>query len=180
MKKQLLLIGTVAVFGFTACDDSSSSSTTGTDSTTNTNSTTTTNNPGGAETKSVTDLRSGQTITIRRDTSTWRYVDVASGSVVGIYFDPVSHDTFDSRGYILNNALMSDNGNWTIVEERLWENPENVKIKDNDMKLKIEDDKMKMKTDDGKIKQEDGKYKEKTDSTKLKVTDDKIKSKDKR
>lgn len=110
MKKQFFLIGS-AIILFAACnDESSTSTTTDTDSTTTTSTTTSSIETGvtsetNFETRSFMDLKTGTPLTVRRDTVTYKYVDVNSGREVGFYYDPASSDTFDSRGYILNNSL---------------------------------------------------------------------------
>ncbi|MBA2563012.1 MAG: hypothetical protein H0V14_08885 [Chitinophagaceae bacterium] len=184
MKNQFALMAATVMLLFTACNDESSTSTT-TDTDSTTNNTITTNNDNVTsgtndfEARSYMDLKTGIPLTLRRDTVTSRYVDVNTGSEVGYYYDPSTSDTFDSRGYILNNSLIMKDGNYTFDETKVMANPDNIKIKEGDSKVKIDHNSMKVKDDDGKIKERGDTYKEKTDSTKIKVTDDKLKVKNK-
>ena len=183
MKKQFVLIGSAVILLFSACnEESSTSTTTDTDSTTSTSSTSNmetgvTAETNNFETRSFMDLKTGTPLTLRRDTVTYRYVDVNTGREVSYYYDPSTRDTFDSRGYILNNSLIMKDGNYTIDEIKVIANPDNIKIKEGDNKMKMDDNSMKLKDDESKIKERGDMYKEKTDSTKIKVTDDKLKIK---
>ena len=125
------------------------------------------------------DLQTNSPVEVTQDEKTHQYVEVSTHKPLTFYYDPVSHDTFDVRGRLVNNALVLTEGKYKVDEAKVKSNEDAFKIKTNEMKMKVESDgDMKMKTDDKKIKDKDDKYKEKTDDSKLKVKDDKIKVKE--
>lgn len=176
MKKQLFLLGTAAILGFAACNDSATDSTTTTDSTANNMSTatTTTGPTRGTEianfsSRTFMDVKTNKPIKLRWDAERSYYVD-ESGSQPYYYYDPATKDTFDYWGRRLNSYLIFDNGDWRVDEER-FSTGATVTVTDTSTTSTSG-------TGDLKIKAKDDKYKEKTDSTKLKVTDDKMKVKE--
>ena len=66
------------------------------------------------------------------------YVDVTTRQPLSFYYDPVNHDTFDSRGRIVNNALVLTNGSYTIDETKIKSNKDAFKIKNDQIKLKMD------------------------------------------
>ncbi len=189
MKKYLVIASAIL---FAACNDSATETTTSEDSSTNMSSSTTsvpntdmdatvvtTSEQSAFESRSFVNLETGKSITLRRDTVSYKYVDATTNSDAGYYYDPATNDTFDSRGYIVNNSLTLSNGNYKIDEVKVSANPDNIKIKDEMSKYKMDHNSSKLKEGDDKIKQRGDTYKEKTDSTKLKVDDGKMKIKKK-
>ena len=199
MKKYLFLLSTVALMGLASCSDDTSktTTTTGSDSamkttttpamdtangsttssTTTKTTTTTTVTTRSLENRSLMTVKSNKPIKLVYNPTKHYYVDATTNKqpVIMYYYDPSTNDTFDYRGYIVNNALMNDNGNWKVDETKLMANPYNVTLSDS-IKLAPASD---MPTGKMKIKQTDDKYKEKTDTSKVKVNDRMMKVKTK-
>lgn len=181
MKKQFFLIGTAAILGLSACNNDSTNSTTNTDSTktnmgdttvqttTTTTTTTKTYHPiTNFEHRTFYSVATKKPVKLRVDTVNHYYVDVSTNQEPDYYYyDPATHDTFDYWGRRLNNALINNNGTWTIDESKLTEdntmsNTSNMSNMTSDtamnsnnmnngkMKMKVKDDKIKMKTKDDK------------------------------
>ncbi|MEJ7674132.1 MAG: hypothetical protein WKF59_15915 [Chitinophagaceae bacterium] len=182
MKKQFLLIGTFAILSLAACNDNgSATSTTNTDTTTTnpgdttiqttttTTTTTKTVHPiANFENRTFYNVKTKKPVKLRMDTVMHYYVDVTTNQQPDYYYyDPAAKDTFDYYGRILNNALILNNGDYSLDETRIY---------NNDMQSPNLDNKM-TNTGDAKTKQKGDMYKEKTDTSKLKVTDDKMKVK---
>jgi hypothetical protein len=110
------------------------------------------------------DLKSGKTVRLRRDASPGRVRNQEDDSEVLWYFNPVTHDTFDVSGNVVNTYLIRENGDYRLDEER-WK----TKIQgDGDLKAKDGDEgKVKLEADEseGKVKTADGKVKVKDDGT---------------
>ena len=208
MKKYIFLFSAVSIMGLVSCSDDSSKTTTATSGsdttkatttpamdTTNGNSTsttttktttTTTVTTRSLENRSLMTVKSNKPIKLVYNPSKKYYVDATTNKqpVVMYYYDPSTNDTFDYRGYIVNNALMNDNGNWKVDETKLMSNPYNVQLSDS---LKMSSDNMpsgsmssgNMSTGKSKIKQDGDSYKEKTDTSKVKVNDKMMKVKSK-
>lgn len=187
MKKYLVIASVVL---FAACNDDASTTTTTTSEDSSTMSTTpavasadtatvVTSTPSAFESRSFVNLETGKAITVRRDTISNNYVDAATNQEVSYYYDPITKDTFDSRGYILNNSLTLTDGKYKVDEVKVSANPDNIKVKDEISKFKADHNSTKAKDDDDKVKEKGDMYKEKTDSTKLKVDDKKMKVKSK-
>lgn len=180
MKKTLFFLITATAISLTACNESSNTESDTTDSTSTVadNSEAT---PMGASNyvSPYLDLKTNQTVNIGRDSVKNVYVNSETNDPLTYYYDPIAHDTFDSRGRLVNNALILTDGNYTTDEVKVKSNDDAFKAKYEDIKVKMDNNSAKMKSDDMKIKDKEDKYKEKTDSTKLKVTDDEIKMKEK-
>ena len=139
MKKQFTLLATIAVIGLVACNDANKSSST-TDSvvvipdnsnTTTTTTTTTKVTTRKLDNKEVVVLGSNKKLRLHYDTIHYYYVDAATNEQFkNYYYDPETKDTFDYRGYNLNNALIFTNGDYSINEDKLMENAYNVEIRD--------------------------------------------------
>ena len=171
MKKQLLFLGGIILFGIVACNDTApTTTTTATDSlktspgdtvvrtTTTTTTTTKTVHPiANFEHRTFYSVKSHKPVKLRMDTINHYYVDMTSNSQPDyFYYDPATKDTFDYLGRVVNNALIMNNGDYTIDESRLSDN--------NGVNTTTPD-----RTGNYKIKQQDGMYKEKTDTSKLKI-----------
>ncbi len=208
MKKYIFLLSAVSVLGFASCSDDSSKTTTSTaasdtmktattpatdtangstSSTTTTKTTTTTTvTTRSLENRSLMTLKTNKPIKLVYNPSKKYYVDATTNKQPEImyYYDPSTNDTFDYRGYIVNNALMNNNGSWKVDESKLMSNPYNVQLSDS----------IKMSTSDMsnnnmstgatgtgkmKIKQDGNSYKEKTDTSKVKINDKMMKVKSK-
>ena len=172
MKKQFFLLGTAAILGFAACNDSGTNNTTTTDSTT----TTTQSNMekrgtmiADFATRTFMDLKTNKPVKLHWDTVYYYYID-ESGNQPYYYYDPAAHDTFDYWGRRLNSYLTYSNGDYTVDESRM---------PAMDMTNTTMDTTTTTTSGDLKIKVKDDKYKEKTDTSKLKVTNDKMKVKNK-
>ena len=119
MKKQFFLFGAAAIFAFGSCNNSSDSKNGGGDST-STTTTKTATRIANFETRSFLNLKTGQPVKLMFDTVNHYYVDFATHQQPSfLYYDPAAHDTFDYLGRRLNNALISDNGDYTIDESRV-------------------------------------------------------------
>lgn len=177
MKNKFGYLIVVASIGFTSCNNAENSAMETSDSTVSVST-----NENSSQTGYVSpymDLKTNSPVYIDRDSLSNNYLNRDTRQPLGYYYDPITRDTFDSRGRIVNGALVLTNGDYTIEEARITSNDDAFKLKYDDMKVKIDDDGTKMKDDDIKIKIKDGKYKEKTDSTKIKIEDDEIKIKEK-
>ena len=133
MKKQFFLLGAAAILGFTACNDNATSNTTKTDSlatqpgdttiqtTTTTTTTTKTVHPiANFEHRTFYSVTTKKPVKLRMDTVHHYYVDVITNQQPDYYYyDPATKDTFDYWGRRLNNALIDNNGAWTIDESKL-------------------------------------------------------------
>ena len=180
MKKQFFLMGAAAILGFAACNDNGTSNTTKTDSTTTTNpgdttiqttttttATTKTVHPiANFEHRTFYNVKTHKPVKLRMDTVYHYYVDVNTNKEPDYYYyDPATKDTFDYWGRVLNNALMMNNGDYTIDETRLsTENTTTTPVQSSDtgtmnstnkmnngkMKIKQKDDKIKIKSKDDK------------------------------
>lgn len=177
MKKQLFLMGAAAILGFAACNDNGTSNTTKTDSTTTnpgdttiqttttTTTTTKTVHPiANFEHRTFYNVKTHKPVKLRMDTVLHYYVDISTNKEPDYYYyDPASKDTFDYWGRVLNDALIMNNGDYTIDESRL--SSDNTtptqstdtgsmnsasKMNNGKMKMKQKDDKMKIKTKDEK------------------------------
>ena len=170
MKKQFFLLGAAAIFGFAACNDSSTDTTTTTDSANATSATTSTYTAPtrGVEianfsNRTFMDVKTNKPIKLRWDTVHYYYVD-EMGNQPYFYYDPATKDTFDYWGRRLNDYLIYENNEFRIDESRV---------------PPIDTTATMSTSGDIKIKATDDKYKEKTDTSKLKITDDKMKAKKK-
>lgn len=194
-EKAFFLLAAVSIMGLISCSDDSSkttTTTTGTDSTaksvaptmdsgsmstssttTTTKTTTTTVTTRNLENRNLMTLKTNKPIKLVYNPEKSYYVDATTNKEPAImyYYDPSTNDTFDYRGYIVNNALMNNNGTWKVNETKLMDNPYNVQLHDSLQIMKS------MPQGDMKMKQRGDNYKEKTDTSKLKVNDHKIKVK---
>lgn len=171
MKKQLILLSTAAIFAFAACNDNSTSTSTATDSTkvgdssvttTTTTTTKTYHQIPNFEQRTFVNVKTHQPVKLRFDTVYHYYVDVNTNKEPDYYYyDPAAKDTFDYMGRVLNNALINENGNYTIDETRLSsETPDTSTMSNSNNNAP---------GGNLKIKRKDDMYKEKTDSTKIKI-----------
>ncbi len=173
MKKQFFLMGAATILGFAACNDNGTTdTTTKTDSmkpgdstvqtTTTTTTTTKTFRPiANFEKRTFYNVVTHKPVKLRMDTVLHYYVDVTTNKEPDYYYyDPSAKDTFDYYGRRLNNALMNDNGTWTIDETRIMNDDMGTSNGSNNMstdtsmnnskmdsktKMKVKDDKTKMK-----------------------------------
>ncbi|MDB5224309.1 MAG: hypothetical protein JWN83_2976 [Chitinophagaceae bacterium] len=170
MKKQFFLLGAAAIFGFAACNDNGTTTATTTDTTatnpgdttiqttTTTTTTTKTVHPiANFERRTFYNVVTHKPVKLRMDTVLHYYVDVSTNQEpTYYYYDPATKDTFDYWGRVLNNALINNNGDYTVDETRLssdYTTPSTDTVKmstDNSgkMKMKAKDDKTKVKTKD--------------------------------
>ena len=185
MKKQLMVLAVSSFSLLMACNNSDSTTTDSTtDSMSTTSATASTDNMAattGSDGMPVFySLESKQPVQVVEDEKTHQYVDVSTQKPVMYYYDPISRDTFDARGRLVNNALILTDGNYSLDEAKIKSNDNVFKIKTDEWKLKYgKDGDNKMKSDDVKVKDKDDKYKIETDDTKLKVKDGEVKVKDK-
>lgn len=182
MKKKLTLFTAIAIFGLAACNDATNNKST-TDSvvvvpnnsnTTATTTTTTTVTTRKLNNKQVVVLGTNKKVRLVYDTVHYYYVDAATNlQPSGYYYDPETKDTFDYRGYNLNNALMYKDGKYVVDEDKLMNNAYNMEIRDESHTMPAPNS----TTDEKKIKENENSYKEKTDTSKIKITDRKTKIK---
>lgn len=179
MKKQFLFLSAASLFMLGACNNNADTDADATgDSVT---ATTTSQNNASTDTRKVVyyDLQTKAPVEVTQDEKSHQYVEVSTHKPLTFYYDPVSQDTFDVRGRLVNNALVLTDGKYKVDEAKVKSDEDAFKIKTEEMKMKVESDgDMKMKTDDKKVKSDEDTYKEKTDDSKLKVKDDKVKIKE--
>ena len=160
MKHKLLYLSAAAIFFVTSCDQSGESAVESKDSVI-----VAADEPLAPDNNvsPYRDLKTNSPVFIDHDSVTHTYVNRDTRQPLAYYYDPITNDTFDARGRIVNNALTLTNGDYTIDEA----------------KVKSNDDKFKAKYEDMKVKVKDDKYKEKTEDSKVKIEDDEVKVKDK-
>lgn len=112
----------------------------------------------------------------------------AGGYVYSDTYQPIDEDIlfveastgdtlYGPKGLVVNNAVIHENGTWTVDKTKIKRDGDEIKIKSGDDKLKIEDDELKMKTGDSKMKIDDDEAKLKTPDSKTKVEDGETKVK---
>ncbi|MGV3508803.1 MAG: hypothetical protein ACO1N7_05885 [Sphingobacteriaceae bacterium] len=175
--------GILLIPAFMACNNSSDN---------NANSDSTATGMDVAE-ASYVNLSTGEPVTVIHDTEKGQYVysDTKQPVESDLFFvDVNTRDTlYGTTGVVVNNAIIkSPEGTWTLNEEMVERDGEEIKIKTADGKLKIdgeemkykegEDTKVKVDGEESKIKTPDSK--EKTDGTesKTKTSDTKVKVED--
>ena len=134
------------------------------DTTSTTTSTDATTGAASADTKSYVDLSTGSTVKVRRDEQSGKYMNAETNLPIEFYFDPVTHDTFDVTGRVVNMAITKGaDGKYIVDETKIkFQSDDDVKMKsaDGDTKVKLETDgDGKIKTDTSKIKVKDGEVK---------------------
>ncbi|RYE23322.1 MAG: hypothetical protein EOP51_10950 [Sphingobacteriales bacterium] len=168
MKKLMIPAFTIAVatLGFTACNNAESESTT-TDSTAMT---TTTMETAPAASQYI-DLNTGQPIEMKKNEENGKMVAMATGEPVEFYVDMNTRDTFYGKtGTVVNNVMVKG---------------EDMKYKLDDAKVKWDGNELKILYADGsKVKADENEYKYKSGDGKTKVKIDgdekKIKTEDKK
>ena len=172
MKKSFVVLAALSFIGLGACNNDEKASTTTTtatdtaakvtapDTSNGSTTTTTTTTTTVVTTKapqyrtSLMTVKTNKPIKVMYDTVHMRYVDVTTNKEpTTYYYDPETHDTFDYRGYLLNNALIYNNGSYSVDTVRLMSNQYNVVVRDSIVarmgktKTKTKGDKTKVKTD---------------------------------
>ena len=186
MKKVIMPFAfAAAVVGFVSCSGSSTETTT-TDSISASSSTSETSGATTSEVttapemkESYTELSTGEKVSIEKDASTGFYINKSTRKPVDFYYDAETHDTFDTRGRVVNMAITKGaNGSYMVDESRIKvQSDGDLKITNDatDTKVKLETNgDTKVKTDDYKEKTRGDDYKYKDDSTKIKVKDGKL------
>lgn len=194
MKRNFFSILAVsAIFSAVACNtpgtDTTTDSTTVSTASDNTTSETVAGSSGSAESSfdesaSYVDLTSGKTVKLRRDTTSGFIANYETNEPVLFYYNPVTSDTFDRSGRVVNNYLVRDPQGVYRVDEERWktkvDEDGDAKVKDGD-ETKIKSDgnepETKIKTADSKEKVDENSYKSKSTEGKVKVKDDKVKVK---
>lgn len=101
------------------------------------------------------DLNTGKTVYIIADPETGWAVDSISKVPVEFYIDN-NGDTLFQTGLVVNHAIMKSDGKWTLDETKIKRDGNDIKIKYSDgSKVKMEDEDLKIKTEAGKIKVDD-------------------------
>jgi len=112
------------------------------------------------------DPSSGDSIEIWMDPASHTLMNKRTNSIVTVYIDPVSADTFYGEGYVVNNLVtrMPD-GKYMVDSTKVKVEGNKIKYKDGDVKgkVKIENNKIKAKDGNDKIK-----VKDKGDTVKVK------------
>jgi hypothetical protein len=182
MKKIIMPMAVaIAAVSFASCNGSNSADTRSDSSSTTTTESSSTNAAGTPAVQvHYVDLSTGSDVTVEKDAETGVYMNTETHKPIDFYFDPGTSDTFDTRGRIVNMAIIRDNtGNYTIDESKVKiQGDGDLKIKEGDSKIKLDaDGDTKVKTDDFKEKTKGDDYKYKDDSTTIKVKDNKVKIK---
>ena len=180
MKKQLIILFGSAVLGFTACNDSSNTTTptnpgdTTVKTTTTTTTTTSVHPIANFEHRKFMSVKTGKAVILKIDTVNHYYMDATTNQQPDYYyFDPETHDTFDYRGRVLNNALIFNNGDYSIDESKLSDNggstSSSTMSTDTSTMTPPADGDTKTSSGNSKVKVKDDMYKEKTDNSKVKI-----------
>lgn len=182
MKTYFFALG-ISLLALSACNSDNKTTATTTDSTANktavndsgntttTTTTTTTVVTHSPANRQLMTVKTNKPIKVVYDSVHYRYVDVTTNQEPSTYYyDPATHDTFDYRGYILNNALVYSNGEPARIDTVvLYNNPYNVEVRDTII--------ARQQSGNYKMKQKGNTYKEKTDTSKTKVTKNSVKMK---
>ncbi len=100
-------------------------------------------------------LNTGKTVYIIADPETGWAIDSISKVPVEFYIDN-SGDTLFQTGLVVNQAIMKSDGKWVLDETKIKRDGNDIKIKYTDgSKVKMENEDLKIKTDAGKIKVDD-------------------------
>ncbi|MFP5039366.1 hypothetical protein [Parasediminibacterium sp. JCM 36343] len=177
MKKSILVTSAAAVLMVVACNNNTTPANAvapNADSAVTTTTTTkTVYSKRRLEGTKLVDIQNNKTIVLKYDTVHYYYVDAATNEPPkSYYYDEATKDTFDYRGYLVNNSLIAKDGNYTVDEAKLMDNPYNVEVK-KDMVIVTAPDSAVSK----KMKDNGNAYKEKTDTSKVKITSRKTKIK---
>lgn len=101
------------------------------------------------------DLTTGKTVYIIADPQTGWAVDSITKVPVEFYVND-SNDTLFQTGLVVNQAIMKADGKWMLDETKIKRDGNDIKIKYSDgSKVKMEDEDLKIKTEAGKIKVDD-------------------------
>ncbi len=183
MKKQFMFLAVSSLAFLMACNNNDSTTTETTTDTMTTNTASTDNMAATTSSDGMPvfySLETKQPVQVMEDEKTHQYVDVSTHQAVTYYYEPISRDTFDARGRLVNNALILTDGNYSLDDAKIKSNDNVFKIKSDEWKVKYgKDGDTKMKSDEMKIKDKGDKYKMETDSTKMKIKDGEVKMKDK-
>ncbi len=182
----LQFLGAILLTSVFACK-----SNTGTNASTDSLSTDSASTEGSVATSSYVNLSTGEPVTIVRDDEKGFYVysDTKQPIEKDLYFvDTSSRDTlYGPSGLVVNNALIkTPAGTYTLNEQMIERDGDEIKIKTADGKLKIDGDEVKYKEgediksksdgDESKVKTADGKTKTDGNETKINTGDTKIKT----
>jgi predicted regulator of Ras-like GTPase activity (Roadblock/LC7/MglB family) len=137
----------------------------------------------GTAQSSYVNLNTGESVQIVRDTEKGYYVYSDSRKPVEkdmFFVDVTTNDTlYGSKGVVVNSAVVkSEVGSWTLNEQMIEREGDEVKIKTADGKLKMEGDEIKYKEgEETKVKVDGDETKTKTGNTKTKTEDGETKVK---
>jgi hypothetical protein len=126
---------------------------------------------------SYVNLSTGEPVTIIRDTEKDQYIysDTKQPIERDLFFvDVNTRDTlYGTSGVVVNNAVIkSPAGTWTLNESMVERDGDEIKIKTDSTKMKIDGDEMKYKEGDGsKVKVDGDESKTKTPDSKTKTDD---------
>lgn len=120
------------------------------------------------------DLETGEEVYVIPDKETGKAINRDTQEPVRFYVNTESGDTLFTTGVVVNRQLIQRNGKWDFDETKVELEGDEIKMKDNYSKLKVEDGDLKYKEgDDLKIKTEkDGDAKIKTGTSKTKIEED--------
>ena len=80
------------------------------------------------------DLQTNRPVDVLKDTNSHQYVDLSTHKPLVYYYEAISHDTFDIRGRIINNALILKDGKYSIDETKIKSDMDAFKARANGMK----------------------------------------------
>jgi len=130
---------------------------------------------------SYVNLSTGEPVTVVKDTEEGYYVysDTKQPIEDNLFFvDVNTRDTLYGRaGVVVNNAIIKSDAGYSLNEDMIERNGDEIKVKTADGKLKIDGDEMKYKEGDDKIKVDGEDSKTKTDDSKTKVDGEDSKTK---
>ena len=127
-------------------------------------------------------LETGNEVYVIPDEETGKAIDRETKDPIRFYVNTKTGDTLFRTGVVVNHQLINQDGKWEFDEAKVEVDGDEIKIKDNYSKLKVDDGDMKYKEgDDKKIKTEkDGDAKIKTATSKTKIEEDgEVKTKNK-
>jgi hypothetical protein len=126
---------------------------------------------------SYVNLSTGEPVTIIRDTEKDQYIYSETKQPIErdlFFVDVNTRDTlYGTSGVVVNNAVIkSPAGTWTLNESMVERDGDEIKIKTDSTKMKIDGDEMKYKEGDGsKVKVDGDESKTKTPDSKTKTDD---------
>lgn len=173
MKKLFILLAIAATSALTACNNTDNHDNAN-HSEGNTTAETEATGSGEVVAGEYVDLSTGEEVSVIPDKETGHAINKTSNEPIEFYVNTSTGDTLYKTGVVVNHQLINTNGKWQFDETKVELDGDEIKIKDENSKLKAEDGDLKYKEgEDTKIKiEKDGDAKYKNGDTKTKVEED--------